>query len=291
MSLAQRVLVITGPTASGKTDYALKLAEADPTIEIVNADAFLIYRGFDIGTAKPEKEIRARVPHHLIDILEPNEQFNAADYSRLARETIRDIIERQKTPVVVGGTGLYIDALFDGIMSVDLLDGKLEAARERARDEIASNGFEEMLERLRGVDPVLFAQIRREMNPIRLQRAWEHYYATGEPLGETRKQKPEPFEFLPEYKVLDIPRPEIWHRIEQRVEMMIARGWPAEAEQLLRSGVTRDYPAMRAIGYREMFDVAEGLLPLAQARERIVIRTRQYAKRQVTWMKKYLVAG
>lgn len=287
MSSSQSILVVTGPTAAGKTDFALKLAESDPAIEIVNADAFLLYRGFDIGTAKPDKEVRERIPHHLIDILEPNEQFNAADYSRLAREIIRDIIGRGKMPVVVGGTGLYIDALFDGMMSVDLTDGKLEAARERARDEIARNGFEEMLERLRGVDPILFAQIRREMNPIRLQRAWEHYYATGEPLGVSRKQKPEPFEFLPEYKVLDVPRPEIWRRIEQRVDQMIAHGWPAEAEGLLRSGATREAPAIRAIGYREMFDVAEGLLPLAQARERIVIRTRQYAKRQVTWMKRY----
>jgi tRNA dimethylallyltransferase len=285
LSSAQKIFVITGPTASGKTDYALKLAEQDPTIEIVNADAFLVYRGFDIGTAKPSQDEMQRVPHHLIDIREPHEEFNAADYSRLAREAIREIIARGNTPVVVGGTGLYIDALFNGLMEVpqDLSDG-----RERARREIEQNGFEEMLRRLETIDPDLYQQTRREGNPLRLQRAWEHYYATGEALGKTRKEnKPEAFEFAPEYRVMSVARPEIWKRIEQRVDRMIARGWPIEAERLMRKGVTRDMPAMRAIGYREMFDVADGHLPLAEARERIIVRTRQYAKRQVTWMKRY----
>jgi tRNA dimethylallyltransferase len=286
LSSAQKILVISGPTASGKTDYALKLAEQNPSIEIVNADAFLVYRRFDIGTAKPSIEEMQRVPHHIVDIREPHEEFNAADYSRLARKTIRDIIGRGKTPVVVGGTGLYIDALFNGIMEVgqDMSDG-----RERARREIAEFGFEEMLRRLEKIDPDLYQQTRREGNPLRLQRAWEHYYATGEALGKARKENlPERFEYAREYKVLEVPRPEVWRRIEQRVDRMIARGWPIEAERLMRKGVTRDMPAMRAIGYREMFDVVEGLMRIEEARERIIIRTRQYAKRQVTWMKKYM---
>jgi tRNA dimethylallyltransferase len=283
---ARRILVITGPTASGKTEHALKLAEQDPTIEIVNADAFLVYRGFDIGTAKPSQEEMQHVPHHLIDIREPHEEFNAADYSRLARDCIREIIARGKTPVVVGGTGLYIDALFNGLMDVshDMTEG-----RERARREIEEFGFEEMLRRLEPIDPDLYQQTRREGNPLRLQRAWEHYYATGEALGKTRKEnKPQPFEYEPECKVMSVPRPEIWKRIEQRVDRMIARGWPLEAERLMRKGVTRDMPAMRAIGYREMCDVADKQLTIAEARERIIVRTRQYAKRQGTWMKRYL---
>ena len=256
LSTARKLLVITGPTASGKTDHALKLAEHDPSIEIVNADAFLVYRGFDIGTAKPSRDEMQRVPHHLIDIREPHEDFNAADYSRLARQSIREIIARGKTPVVVGGTGLYIDALFNGIMEVpqDMTDG-----RERARRDIEQYGFEEMLRRLEPIDPDLYQQTRREGNPLRLQRAWEHYYATGEALGKTRKEnKPEPFEFEPECKVMSVARPEIWRRIEQRVDRMISSSWLKEAEGLM-GGVTRDMPAMRAIGYREMFDVVEGL--------------------------------
>lgn len=285
LSSASKVLVITGPTASGKTDYALKLAEQDASIEIVNADAFLVYRGFDIGTAKPSSEEMQRAPHHLIDIREPQEEFNAAEYSRLARKTIREIVSRGKTPIVVGGTGLYLDALFNGIMEVDqdMTDG-----RERARREIEEFGFEEMLRRLENIDPDLYQQTLREGNPLRLQRAWEHYYATGQPLGVSRKQNlPEPFEYLPDCKVLDVPRPEIWRRIEQRVDRMIARGWQIEAERLIRKGVTREMPAMRAIGYREMFDVVQNQMTPAEARERIIVRTRQYSKRQVTWMKKY----
>ncbi len=133
-----------------------------------------------------------------------------------------------------------------------------------------------------------FTQIQRERNPIRLERAWAHYYATGEPLGETRKRKPEPFEYRPEFKVLTVPRPELWRRIEDRVDKMLANGWFEEAKTLKQKGITREMPAMRAIGYGELFDVIEGKRKLDDARECIIFRTRQYAKRQVTWMKKYI---
>lgn len=144
-----------------------------------------------------------------------------------------------------------------------------------------------MHERLREIDPELYSQIRRERNPMRLERAWTHYYATGEPFGEARKRIPEPFEFKPEYRVLTVPRPELWRRIEARVHEMLANGWLHEVENLMASGAPRDMPAMRAHGYRELFDVIEGKLSLDAARESIIIQTRQYAKRQVTWMKKY----
>ena len=287
---AKSILVITGPTASGKTEFALNFARTDPRVEIVNADAFLLYRGFDIGTAKPSNAIREEIPHHLIDILEPHEQFSAADYSSIAREKIREIISKDKVPVVVGGTGFYIDALFEGIMPIDISQEKIAEARESYNQEFKEFGFDEMHERLREIDPILFAQIRRERNPIRLERAWTHFYATGEPLGESRKQKAEPFEIRPEYVVLDTPRPELWQRIETRVDLMIANGWLNELKSLKTKGITRDMPAMRAIGYREMFDVSEENLSLEEVRELIIIRTRQYAKRQSTWMKKYVSA-
>ena len=279
--------MITGPTASGKTALALDFASKDSSIEIVSADASLLYRGFDIGTAKPGKEVLDRIPHHLIDILDPSDPFSAADYSRLARTVIREIIMRGKTPVVVGGTGFYIDALFDGIIEVDIPKEELQLAKERTSREIESEGFDAMLDKLRTVDPVLYAQIQRERNPLRLHRAWEHYYATGESLGEARKRIPERFEFLPKYTVLSRPREELWRRIEGRVDSMLASGWLEEAERLKQAGITRDMPAMRAIGYRELFDVLDGIIMLEEARNKIVIRTRQYAKRQVTWMKQY----
>lgn len=285
--MQEKILVITGPTASGKTEVALGLARADPHIEIINADASLLYRGFDIGTAKPKKEILAEIPHHLIDILEPNDEFNAGEYSKRAREVIREIISRRGTPVVVGGTGLYIDALFDGLSSIEIPEEKLSEARTRAQNEIAEKGFDVMHEQLRTIDPELYTQIQRERNPIRLERAWSHYYATGEPLGETQKRVPEPFEYHPTYKVLTVPRPELWQRIEDRIDAMLKGGWLEEAKGLMQKGITRNMPAMRAIGYRELFDVIEGKRSLNEARERIIFRTRQYAKRQVTWMKKY----
>jgi tRNA dimethylallyltransferase len=285
--LQEKILVSTGPTASGKTEVAEGLARFDPRIEIVNADASLLYRGFDIGTAKPKKEILAEIPHHLIDILEPSEQFSAAEYSKRAREVIREIISRGKTPVVVGGTGFYIDALFDGISSIEIPEEELSVAKTRAQNEIQEQGFDAMHEKVRLIDPELYIQIQRERNPIRLERAWAHYYATGEPLGETRKRIPEPFEYRPTYKVLTIPRSELWQRIEVRVDEMLSAGWLEEAKGLMQKGITRNMPAMRAIGYRELFDVIEGKRVLDDARERIIFRTRQYAKRQVTWTKKY----
>lgn len=281
------ILVITGPTASGKTELALAEARSNRCIEIVNADASLLYRGFDIGTAKPSANIRKEIPHHLVDILEPWEIFNAANYSKLAREAILEIMSRRNVPVVVGGTGLYIDALFNGLTAVDIPDDELATAKARAQDEIESRGFDTMHEALREIDPDLYLQIRRERNPLRLERAWAHYYATGEPLGAARNREPMRFGFRPEFRVLDVTREELWRRIEARVDQMLANGWLEEAETLKEQGITREKPAMRAIGYRELFDVLESKLSLEAARERIVIRTRQYAKRQVTWMKKY----
>jgi tRNA dimethylallyltransferase len=286
----ETVTVITGPTASGKTEFALNFARMDRHVEIVNADASLIYRGFDIGTAKPSKAIRKEIPHYLIDIFEPSERFSAADYSKLAREVIRDIYSRGKLPIVVGGTGLYIDALFEGIMPVDISEEQTTAAKIRYSTELEKFGFDQMHEQLREIDPILFAQIRRERNPIRLERAWTHFYSTGESLGEARKRSGEKFEYRPQYLVRYLPRPELWRRIEVRVDKMIADGWVGEMRALMDRGVTRDMPAMRAIGYWQMLDLIEGKLSIEEARELIIIRTRQYAKRQSTWMKKYLSA-
>jgi tRNA dimethylallyltransferase len=149
------------------------------------------------------------------------------------------------------------------------------------------NGFDTMLERLKIIDPILYEQIFRERNPRRLERAWEFYYATGTPLGEARKKKPEPFELEPMFTVLEIERTELQKRIEARIDEMLAVGWLDEVKQLLASGITTDMPAMNAIGYRELAAVLRKEKMLSEAKEEILIRTRQYAKRQETWMKKY----
>lgn len=282
-----KIEVITGPTASGKTALAMQRAEADPNVEIVNADASLLYERFDIGTAKPSKEVLSKIPHHIIDILKPDVRFNAAEYSSLARNIIREIISRGKTPLVVGGTGFYIDALFFGISSLEADEDKLNEARLRVTGELQEFGFDTMHDRLKNIDPVLFEQITRERNPRRLERAWEFYYAAGMPLGEARKEKPEPFEFEPSFTVIEFERDELRKRIEERIGTMLAAGWLEEVKQLLAEGVTNNMPAMNAIGYRQLASVLNGEKTLEAAREEIIIRTRQYAKRQETWMKRY----
>lgn len=281
------VEIITGPTASGKTSLALERAKETPGVEIVNADAFQLYKGFDIGTAKPSKLVREQIPHHLVDILEPSERFSAADYSKQGRDVIRDIFSRNQTPIVVGGTGFYIDALFFGLSSIEVDDELMASARERYSTEFEALGFDVMLSKLGEFDSVLFEQVTRERNPIRLERAFIHFYATGTPLGVARQKRPEPFEYEPKYTVLTVERQELLQKIELRVDEMLSAGWLDEVRSLLASGVTTDMPAMRAIGYSELAEVILGTMTLEEAREKIIIGTRQYAKRQMTWMKRY----
>ena len=279
--------VITGPTASGKTALSLERAGQDSRIEIVNADAFQIYRGFDIGTGKPTSQERAKVLHHLIDSIEPAESYSAGQYAHDARSSILNILGRDKKPLVVGGTGLYIDALFFGISSHEIDDETKQQALERYTNEFEAEGFDALHQKLKDIDPALHEQITRERNPLRLERAWVHYYATGIPLGVARKERSDIFAHQPNFTVLSPDREELRARIEQRVDGMLAAGWVDEVRRLLAHCVTKDMPAMRAIGYRELAQVVEGSLSLDKARELIVNQTRQYAKRQITWMKRY----
>ncbi|HET9135583.1 MAG TPA: tRNA (adenosine(37)-N6)-dimethylallyltransferase MiaA [Candidatus Kapabacteria bacterium] len=282
-----KIQVITGPTASGKTALALQKARADTHIEIVNADASLVYKGFDIGTAKPSMAERTELHHHLIDTLEPSQSYSAADYSLAARAVIQDIIARGSIPIVVGGTGLYIDALFYGLATTDVDEEQRLKARAEYDRQLAQNGFEAMLNELKPLDPVLYEQIARERNPRRLQRAWEFYLSTGTSLGEARQQKPDPFEHLPEFIVLLPEREELRTRIVHRVDAMLTAGWLEEVQRLLETGVNDDVPAMKSIGYQLLAKVIRGQKKLSIAREEIINQTRQYAKRQITWMKKY----
>lgn len=284
---SQKIEVITGPTASGKTALALSRAADDPTIEIVNADAFQIYRGFDIGTGKSSPEERKAVLHHLVDILDPQEAYSAGQYAKDARAVIINILGRGHRPIVVGGTGLYIDALFFGISSVDIDEDAKQEATSRYAEELAEHGFDNLHERLREIDPTLYEQIARERNPLRLERAWVHYYATGVPLGEARKERKDVFQHVPEFTVLMPDRDKLRMRIEERIDTMLAAGWAEEVRTLLIRGVTTEMPAMRAIGYRELSNVVAGSMLLSEAKELIIIQTRQYAKRQMTWMKRY----
>jgi tRNA dimethylallyltransferase len=274
-----KILVVVGPTASGKSDLALRLAlELDA--EIVNADSMQVYRGMDIGTAKPTPVQRAGVPHHLIDVAEPDRLFSAADFAEAADEAIRAITGRGKRVIVVGGTGLYIRALLKGLVDSPSGAGVI---RKALQEEAAQLGNEAMLERLRQVDPELAARMHPN-NMVRIIRALEVHRLTGVPLS--RHQQEHAF-IARRYDTLQIgisiDRKELYARIEERVERMLAEGLPAEVQGLLAQGYGRPLKAMRSIGYKEMTAYLAGELSMEEAVQLMKRNTRRYAKRQLTW--------
>ncbi|KAB0665023.1 tRNA (adenosine(37)-N6)-dimethylallyltransferase MiaA [Oryzomonas japonica] len=274
-----KILVVVGPTASGKSELALRLArELDG--EIVNADSMQVYRGLDIGTAKPPPEQRAGVPHHLIDVAEPDRLFSAADFADAADAAIRAITGRGKRVIVVGGTGLYIRALLKGL--VDSPSGA-GAVRKALQEEAAQLGNEAMLDKLRQVDPESAARMHPN-NLVRIIRALEVHRLTGVPLS--RHQQEHAFGAL-RYDSLQIgiriDRQELYRRIEARVDQMLAAGLVAEVQGLLAQGYGRQLKAMRAIGYKESAAYLAGECGLDEAVRIMKRDTRRYAKRQLTW--------
>ena len=280
-SFSAKILIICGPTASGKSDLALRLAHALDA-EIVNADSMQIYRGLDIGTAKPSPDQRAEIRHHLIDVAEPDQPFSAADFSDAADDAIRDIVSRGKRVIVAGGTGLYMRALVKGL--VDSPSGAGEI-RQDLQDEAGRVGNEAMLERLRSVDPELAASLHPN-NLVRIIRALEVYHLTGIPLSRYQREHA----FVPRrYDALQIgisvDRGELYKRIDDRVERMLADGLLGEVRALLAAGFGRDLKPMRSIGYKEAAAHLSGELSREEAARLIKRDTRHYAKRQWTWFK------
>jgi tRNA dimethylallyltransferase len=277
------VIAIVGPTASGKSDLALDLAE-NFNGEIVNYDSVQIFKHFDIGSAKPSAEERERVPHHLIDIREPDELFTAGDYQREGREVLRDITQRQKLPILVGGTGLYLRALTDGLFSgpqrSDYWRGRFETIAEK-------KGREHLHRLLLRLDPESAARIMPRDKP-KVIRALEVRLQTGRALTDHFKEKPR--DPLIGYKFhfigLNPEREELYARINERVVKMFKAGLVNEVRGLLERGLSRDAKALEAIGYRH----ALGYMDSCNRREdtiRIMQRdTRHYAKRQLTWFRR-----
>ncbi|MGB9079929.1 MAG: tRNA (adenosine(37)-N6)-dimethylallyltransferase MiaA [Desulfuromonadaceae bacterium] len=278
---ADKILVICGPTASGKSDLALQLAHALDA-EIVNADSMQVYRGFDIGTAKPSAEQQAEIRHHLIDILDPDQQFSAADFAAAADAAIRDILSRGKRAIVVGGTGLYIKSLVKGLVDSPGGGGELRLALQDEADRV---GNEVMLERLRLVDPELAASLHPN-NLLRIIRALEVFQSTGIPLS--RYQNEHAFATR-RYDTLQfgisVDRAELYRRIDERVERMLDAGLLGEVSALLAAGFGRDLKSMRSIGYKEAAAHLCGELSREEAARLIKRDTRHYAKRQLTWFK------
>ncbi|MBC7962475.1 MAG: tRNA (adenosine(37)-N6)-dimethylallyltransferase MiaA [Steroidobacteraceae bacterium] len=279
--ILHKLLIICGPTASGKSDLALRLAR-ELDAEIINADSMQVYRGLDIGTAKPTPEQRAEIPHHLIDIVDPDELFSAADFAGAADDAIQDIIARGKRVIVVGGTGLYIRALLKGLVDSPSGAGEIRAALQ---EEAGRFGNAAMLEKLRLVDPELAAGLHPN-NLVRIIRALEVQQLTGIPLS--RYQKEHSFSAR-RYDTLQIgisvERVELYRRIEQRVERMLAEGLLDEVRGLLAAGFGPDLKAMRSIGYKESTAHILGEQTLEETICLIKRDTRHYAKRQLTWFK------
>ncbi|RJR38404.1 MAG: tRNA (adenosine(37)-N6)-dimethylallyltransferase MiaA [Desulfobacteraceae bacterium] len=276
-----KIIVIAGPTASGKTSLAIELALAIGG-EIVNADSMQVYRGMDVGTAKPDSHERSSVPHHLMDVVDPDEDFNAALYRSLALPVIRGILSRGRVPFVVGGTGLYIRVLLGGVVPSPPIDPKL---RRGLQDEIARKGPASFHERLKELDP----ESARRIHPhdrVRILRALEIIYLSKKRLSalvENHRFKDNPFNAL---KIcLQIEREQLYHRINERCVRMIESGLAAETASLLKKGYSPALKSMTGLGYRHMVGVLEGRWDMDAALRKLQSETRRYAKRQMTWFR------
>ena len=270
-----KLLIVGGPTGSGKTDLAVRLAEQVGG-EIVNADSMQIYRGMDIGTAKPTAEERARVPHHLLDIVSPDVNFTASDFRREAAAAIADIDRRGRKAIVVGGTGLYIRALLQGLVDSPTGDPEL-------RLQFADVPGEELLRRLSLVDPETASRLHPN-DRVRITRALEVFTQTGRPISAFRSEHAFSGSFYDSLKIaIRVERQELYRRIDSRVEQMLAAGLVDEVRALLASGYTREMKALRAIGYKEILSYLEGETSLDKAVDLIKRDSRRYAKRQMTW--------
>ena len=275
-----KVAVLLGPTAVGKSAVALALARSLAG-EIVNADSLQVYRRLDIGTAKPTLEERAAVPHHLLDVAEPDEPFDAARYCREGRLALAALERRGVPPLVVGGTGLYIKALLYGLFREGAAD---LAIRRRLHQELGELGLAGLHQRLTALDPATAARLSPQ-DSYRILRALEVMAATGRPLSSlfaAHGFRESPYRVL---KLgLSLPREELYRRIDARAEAMLAQGWLKEVEAL-----RQDYPPglkpLQALGYRHLIAHLEGRWSLAEALALIQRDTRHYAKRQLTWFR------
>ncbi|HKH49988.1 MAG TPA: tRNA (adenosine(37)-N6)-dimethylallyltransferase MiaA [Thermoanaerobaculia bacterium] len=276
------VLAIVGATATGKSALGLALAEGLDG-EIINADALQVYRGFDIGTAKPSLEERARIPHHLIDILEPDERYSAGDFARRAEEAIGEIRSRGRLPIVVGGSGLYLRALFEGISRIPPGDPEV---RQRLRERLESEGLETLAAELRERDPETAARLAPG-DTQRILRALEVALVSGEPLSAYISRQPFGAQRIASIRVgLTLPRGILYDQIAGRVAQMVQKGWVEEVAGLLSKGLSPSLPAFQAIGYRQLAQSAGGAWSLDRAIAETIRSTRRFAKRQETWFRK-----
>ena len=277
------MIILTGPTAVGKTDLSIQLAKA-MNGEIISADSMQVYRHMDIGSAKVTPEGMDGVPHHLIDVLEPEEEFNVVVFQKLAKEALTGIYERGHIPIIVGGTGFYIQAL---LYDIDFTENDGDTAIRRELEKLAqTQGAGCLHQMLQEIDPESAAAIHQN-NVKRVIRAIEFYRQTGKKISlhnEQEREKQSPYQFL--YYVLDTDRKTLYERIDRRVDRMMEHGLVDEVKHLADMGCTRDMVSMQGLGYKEILDYLSGEITLEEAVYILKRDTRHFAKRQITWFKR-----
>lgn len=277
-------LFLMGPTASGKTEVAIRLRQKYP-VEIISVDSALIYKGMNIGTAKPDERELALAPHRLIDILDPSEAYSAADFRRDALQAMHDITAQGKIPLLVGGTMLYYKALLEGLSPLPAANPEI---RQQIEKEAVAHGWSFLHDQLKEIDPVSADRIHPN-DPQRLSRAFEVYRISGKTLTELTQTKGESLPFrVKQFAIAPKERAELHRRIELRFEKMIEAGFEDEMRALYaRKDLHPDLPSIRCVGYRQMWDYLDGNCTLDEAVFRGICATRQLAKRQITWLRSW----
>jgi tRNA dimethylallyltransferase len=277
------VFVLTGPTGAGKSDWAIRLAD-EAAVEIVSVDSALVYRGLDIGSAKPPRSLRERIPHHLVDICEPSESYSAGRFVTDAITCITQIHARRRVPLLVGGTMLYIRALLHGLAPLPQASPETRAQLD---ERAAREGWPALHDELSRVDPQAAARIATT-DGQRIQRALEVYYTTGRPISELQRATVSPLAGLRlKYWVLAPTNRNVLHqRLSGRFRSMMAAGFLDEVKGLRQRGdLTARHPSMRSVGYRQLWAHLDGEYSLEEAEQRSIFATRQLAKRQLTWLR------
>lgn len=279
--MKEKIIAIVGPTGVGKSELAVFLGEY-LNGEIINFDSIQFYKELNIGTAKPGEEERKKVPHHLYDLLNLDEEFNAAKFIKITDNLIKEIWERGKIPILVGGTGLYLRALEYGLFPIEIPQEIKEKIRKLAEKNLSS-----LYEELKKLDPEYAKKISPK-DKVRITRALEVIYTSGKPFSEFHKKNP--FFGKKRYNIikigLNLPRKELYEKINLRVMKMIERGWVEEVKKLLEKGYSFELKPFKAIGYKYIIQHLQGKIPLDKAIKLIQRDTRRYAKRQLTWFKK-----
>jgi tRNA dimethylallyltransferase len=279
------VICLMGPTASGKTDLAIRLATTLP-VEIISVDSAMIYRGMDIGTAKPHAETLKRIPHHLIDCLDPAQAYSVGQFCEEVMRLIRDMTARGRTPLLVGGTMMYFNALQRGLAPLPVRD---EAVRAEIEKRAAQIGWEALHQELARLDPERARKIHAQ-DAQRIERALEIFALTGQSPSQLQRHNQS---FLSGYDVINlavspVSRPVHHEKIAKRFEAMLAQGLVEEVRQLYQRGdLTDEMPSMRAVGYRQVWRYLAGDYTAEMMRERAIIATRQLAKHQMTWLRTF----